>query len=165
MLKDKAEKFARKCHEGQYRKDGVTPYIVHPEAVVNNLKEIGVLDDDMISAAWLHDTVEDCGVSIGFLEDEFNKRIAFFVKMLTRDTNKEKYRDRIMRAEEDVQIIKLADALHNSSTLFEGLPERTIRNVVWDCKYFYIPLAKELNARFYELLKQNIKPWESFVDA
>ena len=56
---DRAAEFARKAHEGGFRRDKKTPYIVHPADVVARLKSWGITDEDILSAAWLHDTVED----------------------------------------------------------------------------------------------------------
>ena len=56
---DKAITFATKAHEGQFRKGTKLPYIVHP-------LEVGVIvsrmtqDKEVIAAAILHDTLEDC---------------------------------------------------------------------------------------------------------
>lgn len=55
MIAKTAELIARRAHEGQYRRDGVTPYVAHPERVVKR-----VAGDDFAEAvAWLHDVLED----------------------------------------------------------------------------------------------------------
>lgn len=48
-----AESIARKAHAGQFRRDGVTPYITHPEAVA------AAVSDAAKPVAWLHDVLED----------------------------------------------------------------------------------------------------------
>ena len=48
---EKAEEFATKCHEGQFRKDGKTPYINHPRAVVYLLKRVGITDETILDYA------------------------------------------------------------------------------------------------------------------
>ena len=56
----KATKFSTLKHKNQKRKDGKTPYIIHPISVAIILVEIGGIDDnEILSAALLHDTVED----------------------------------------------------------------------------------------------------------
>jgi (p)ppGpp synthase/HD superfamily hydrolase len=47
------------AHRGQFRKDGKTPFIVHPERVAERVKFFGG-DHLAIIAAWLHDVIEDC---------------------------------------------------------------------------------------------------------
>jgi hypothetical protein len=56
-----AEQIARKAHVNQFRRDGVTPYITHPEAVV---KKLGTESDDVLAVAWLHDVLEDTCVTV-----------------------------------------------------------------------------------------------------
>jgi (p)ppGpp synthase/HD superfamily hydrolase len=51
----RVEAIARSAHAGQYRRDGVTPYIEHPKAVVARVKG----DDKAEAVAWLHDVIED----------------------------------------------------------------------------------------------------------
>lgn len=58
-LIEKAETIARKAHEGQFRRDGVTPYITHPERVVQRLRAQGVTDEVTLAVGWLHDVIED----------------------------------------------------------------------------------------------------------
>lgn len=161
MLEEKARKLAEKVHEGQYRKDGVTPYISHPEGVVKILKGIGVTDEDIICAAWLHDTIEDGNISKQDIENEFNSNIARIVMLLTRDCGREQYKGRIKESEYSVKIVKLADVAHNCSTLTEDLPEKTIINKVKDCKEFYLDLAQKVNPELGSIIKECIEPWMS----
>ena len=57
-MEQKAREFSKKVHSGQFRKDGVTPYFNHPKEVVGILKDIGIKDEEILTAAWLHDTIE-----------------------------------------------------------------------------------------------------------
>ena len=77
---DKAITFATKAHEGQFRKGTKLPYIVHP-------LEVGVIvsrmtqDKEVIAAAILHDTLEDCKeVTFSVLCQEFGERVAEIVR-------------------------------------------------------------------------------------
>jgi len=161
MLEDKARQIATTAHERQYRHNGTTPYITHPEAVVGLLKSIGVTDDDILSAAWLHDTIEDCGLTVETLERELNPNIARIVQALTRNVERPEYKKRILAADFAVQIVKLADVVHNCSTLHAGLPEKTIRNKVDDCNALYFELAQKIAPQFYDALQQSLKPWQA----
>ena len=67
--------FATKAHDGQLRKGTMRPYILHP-------LEVGVIvarmteDEEVISAAILHDTIEDCeGVTAKMIEQMFSKNL------------------------------------------------------------------------------------------
>jgi (p)ppGpp synthase/HD superfamily hydrolase len=55
-----AEKIARMAHAGEFRRDGITPYIRHIEQVVENVVKRGGSDEEK-AVAWLHDTAENCG--------------------------------------------------------------------------------------------------------
>ena len=60
-----AEKIAREAHEGQTRRDGVTPYIVHPEEVASRVDS-----PDLKVVAWLHDVIEDTPMTAEDLIDK-----------------------------------------------------------------------------------------------
>ena len=50
-----AIQIATSAHDGQFRRDGFTPYIEHPKAVATRVSEDAIEQ----SVAWLHDTIED----------------------------------------------------------------------------------------------------------
>lgn len=164
-FEEKAKRIATEAHKTQCRKDGVTPYIVHPEAVANLLKSIGIEDDNILCAAWLHDVVEDCDLTIDFIEKEFNPEIARLVKALTRDRDfsKELYKNRIANSDFAVQIIKLADVVHNCKTLGKFLPKKTIRRFVEESDSLYFSLAKKWSNTLHRKLSRYIEPWRSWV--
>ena len=81
----RAEKFARAAHQGQTRKGAAQePYIVHLEEVAAFVARHGG-DDIAVAAAWLHDTVEDCGVAPSEVEAQFGPEVAAVVAELTDD--------------------------------------------------------------------------------
>ncbi len=80
----KAIEFAAKAHDGMVRKKDKTPYILHPlEAAVI----VGTMTDnqDVISAAVLHDVVEDTGITIEEIEEIFGVRVKALVESETED--------------------------------------------------------------------------------
>ena len=58
-LINQAQKFAKEKHKHQTRDDGKTPYWKHLQKVVKNLERLGITDESIICAGWLHDTIED----------------------------------------------------------------------------------------------------------
>lgn len=58
MTKDYAKEFATKIHEGQFRADGVTPFISHPARVAELVERNGG-DECAVCVAWLHDVFEE----------------------------------------------------------------------------------------------------------
>lgn len=160
-LEQKAREFATRAHEGQLRKDGKTAYINHCYGVVRLLKEIGIEDENILCSAWLHDVIEDCGINKEQIEQEFNKEVARIVSALTRDVNREKYKERIKDAGFAVQIVKLADTVHNCSELGNCLDKKTIRTKVEDCENLYFELARKIAPKFYESLIKYIAPFRN----
>ncbi|MFZ0891729.1 MAG: HD domain-containing protein [Thermoplasmata archaeon] len=76
--------FAAKAHEGQSRKDGRTPYIVHPVAVMRVLSsELGVTDPDLLCVALLHDVLEDTPRTSPQLRLLFGDRVTRWIEELT----------------------------------------------------------------------------------
>ena len=85
---EKAMKFATRAHEGQFRKGTQRPYIVHPAEVSEIVAEM-TDDEDVICAAVLHDTIEDCeGVSQRLLAQEFSEKVAYIVAQESEDKSK-----------------------------------------------------------------------------
>lgn len=156
-LVQKAKEFAYKMHEGQKRKGGM-PYITHPEGVVKILEETGVNDEAALSAAWIHDTLEDTVAKYEDLEKEFGKSIADMVYILTRNVGREEYKTRIKNSDYLVKIIKLADTLHNvhDPYLMSYLSDEGIKKKIYDCMEFYIPLAMDVCPSIGYKLKESI---------
>ena len=85
---DRAIEFATKAHEGQYRKGTKRPYIVHP-VEVGDIVATMTQDEEVVSAAILHDTIEDCeGVTREMLARNFSERVAFLVAQESEDKSK-----------------------------------------------------------------------------
>ncbi len=69
------KEFATRAHAGQLRKYTRLPYIVHPAAVETIVRGVPH-DNAMLAAAWLHDVVEDCGVTLRKVIEEFGLDVA-----------------------------------------------------------------------------------------
>jgi len=158
-LVERAEIFATKTHSGQLRKDGITPYIEHPRAVVRLLMEAGVNNDDILASAWLHDVIEDCDVIIDEIKQEFNNEVARVVAALTRDCSREEYSERIRKADLAVQLVKIADMVHNCQSIIKEIPPETIKRKIYDCKKLYFELSKKVSPYLYKKLEEATGPW------
>ena len=114
---------AKKKHSGMMRKDGTTPYSKHLEEVVNRLKSLGVVDEELLCAGWLHDTIEDTDTSFDDLYEQFGSRVAVLVSTLSKDmslTRKKReqvYVKQLKEASFDAKLIKLCDISANLSDL------------------------------------------------
>jgi len=117
-----AELFAKKKHSGMTRKDD-SPYSEHLEAVVNRLKSLGVIDQELLCVGWLHDTIEDTDTSFDDLFEKFGSRVAVLVLSLSKDTSLPKkkkeqaYVKQLKEASVDAKLIKLCDISANLSDL------------------------------------------------
>ena len=157
---NKAFKFAEKCHEGQFRKTG-DPYIVHPIYTAIYLANMR-MDSQTISAALLHDVIEDCGVTYDEIESLFGKEVAGLVDGVTKlptlkisSKNNLTSNNQIARAatirkllvatSEDARVIliKLADRLHNMETL-HALDNESILRIAQETMEIFAPLAHRL---------------------
>lgn len=130
----RAQYFATGAHTAvkQLRKYTNEPYIVHPAEVVDILREHGIEDEFMLSAAWMHDVVEDTGVEIVDIWREFGSVVASYVNWLTnpskpedgnRAERKRIDREYIRNAPPEVHSIKCADLISNTSTIVEYDPD------------------------------------------
>ena len=149
---DKAYHFAEKAHEGQKRASG-EPYFIHVLEVAKNLAKLG-MDTKTIIAGLLHDSIEDTQVTEEDIEEEFGEDVLFLVNGVTK-LGKVKYRGEERHVEslrkffvamaEDARviIIKLADRLHNVSTLEHLLPEKAKR-IALETIEIHAPMANRL---------------------
>ena len=133
-LEERAYTFAMAAHEavGQVRKYTGEPYIVHPVEVASIVKAVPGATEEMIAAAYLHDVVEDTQVGIDTIIHLFGPVVADYVHQLTdppkveggpnRKARKALDRQRLADAPAEVQTIKLADLISNTSTIVQFDP-------------------------------------------
>jgi (p)ppGpp synthase/HD superfamily hydrolase len=132
-LIESARLFAAKKHAevNQVRKYTGEPYIVHPEAVAGIVETVPHTDE-MIAAAWLHDTVEDTNTTLEEVEGLFGHEVATLVEMLTdvskksdgnRSVRKEIDRKHTAKASPAAKTVKLADLIHNSESIMAADPD------------------------------------------
>ncbi|HWD37232.1 MAG TPA: HD domain-containing protein, partial [Fimbriimonas sp.] len=129
---DEAIRLAAKLHEGQFRDgDSPLPYIVHPIEVVSNLRYVGgVVDEDILVAGALHDTIEESDADPILFRKKFgNRATALIVEMTRKEPSESETKgmsaeeiwqlrsrmllDEIGKMSRDCQILKLADRLSN----------------------------------------------------
>ena len=152
---DRAFTFGRDAHDGQTRASG-EPYYTHPIAVANILIDMR-LDVDTIVTALLHDTVEDCGVTLDDLGQMFGADVAQLVDGVTKlsrlaikssssSAQAENFRKLLLAMSEDVRVllVKLADRTHNMRTIqFFKNPDKQQR-IARETMDIYAPLAERI---------------------
>jgi myo-inositol-1(or 4)-monophosphatase len=109
--------FAFEAHDGQYRdnKESV-PYITHPAQTAQILMQV-TNDQELIAAAWLHDTIEDTNTTYEELRELFGKRVADLVLEVTNKKNPDKSSYFPNLKTQDGAILKFADRLSNLSDM------------------------------------------------
>ncbi len=152
-LIQKAYIYSAKAHLGQTRRSG-EPYLSHPLEVANILAEMR-MDESVIVAGLLHDTVEDTKATIEDIDNDFGEEVADIVDGVTKisqisfdskeHAQAENIRKMILAMAEDIRvlIVKLADRLHNMRTLVH-MPEHKQRLIGRETLDIFAPLANRL---------------------
>lgn len=142
----KAYVFSKNKHGSQKRFSG-EPYFTHLISTALILSDYNV-DAKTISAALLHDVLEDTDVTKEELEKEFGPEITRLVDSLTKAGSEQKngyaYMKKLLSSacnDERVLIIKLADKLHNLRTI-GFMPKRKRKKICEQALDFYAPLAE-----------------------
>jgi len=131
-----AVSFAARAHQGQLRKDGRTPYASHVFRVCLIVRQVfGIDDASVLTAAVLHDTVEDTTTDFDELQDEFGEKVAGWVADLSKDkrlpeAEREKaYEARLAQSPWQVKVCKLADVFDNLMDSVHVPAEKKARSI------------------------------------
>jgi guanosine-3',5'-bis(diphosphate) 3'-pyrophosphohydrolase len=150
---EQAYEMAEEAHAGQVRKSG-DPFITHPLGVASILARLG-LDETSITAALLHDAVEDTEVNLSEVEEAMGHEVAALIDGVTKlekiryrspeQSRAENLRKMIVATAKDVRVllIKIADRLHNMRTLAPLDPDKR-RLIARETLEIYAPLAHRL---------------------
>jgi (p)ppGpp synthase/HD superfamily hydrolase len=123
---------AAEAHSKQKRKTSGEPYVNHVLRVAHNAKKAG-LSDEAVSAALLHDAVEDTDLTLDEIAERFPERVAFLVKLMTqwwsdyapvevKISERPKYYGEIAK-DEEAMAIKLLDRADNLIDMARMLPK------------------------------------------
>ena len=166
-LLENAELFAKSKHAGKLKKSGTT-YSIHLENVVNRLKSLGVIDEEILCAAWLQDILEETDTNFDELFEKFGRRIAVLTLSLTKtkfviDTDddstlsltkkraipekqrQKEYSVRIKESDTDAKLIKLCDISANLGDLKKQKISKTKkRRILKKFRYYLSIIEKDL---------------------
>jgi len=171
----RAFNYANDAHHNVRRRSG-EPYMLHPIAVAQIVVDSIGLGYKSISAALLHDVVEDTDCTVEDLREAFGDKIATLVEGLTKiknvlDTEEktkgtdishrslqaENFKRILLTMNDDVRVvlIKLADRLHNCRTI-EHMPEHKRDKILSETMFIFIPLAHRLGLYSIKTELENI---------
>lgn len=157
------------CHKGQLRKGTDIPYIKHILDVYEILRSEGV-DNETLIIGILHDTVEDSGLTLDYIRENFGDYVAYGVGIETKDKTitdyweaKKEHVDRVKKAPKTIQLVNCADKLANLTDMIadykkvgEKLFDRFKKGRVVLDYYQYAIDNYDLNGFMtYEVLKQD----------
>ena len=172
-----AEQYCDNYHQGVFRKGTNEPYSKHPRSVREILARNGYYDYVTQCVALLHDVVEDTNVITGEIKKCFGYEVANGVYILSKNTIKrdntilatisltvdisklsdsELYRLRLLLARETIQRIKIADMIDNTKDLESILP-LSIEKKIAEANDLYIPLGRKVAPIMVHELEQNIE--------
>lgn len=184
-----AEEYSSHFHQQQRRRGGNRePYASHPFAVRDILVKYGYDDPETQAIALLHDTIED--TELGERKDEIEKRFGTVVYegvyILSKNTTgkhakafaplfkalgvqfigedgdiaPDAYKLRILFARDTVKRVKIADTIHNTSSL-PDLSRTGIDRKLKDAETFYIPVGRRVALVMVKELETNIANYKA----
>ena len=139
----KALTFSAEKHRTQKRKDiDKSPYINHPIALANILAQRWVIDENVLCAAILHDTLEDTETTVDELKSHFGEKITSIVlevtddKSLDKKVRKQLQIDHAASLSYEAKLVKLADKIANITDIINTPPanwnkERKLEYFAW----------------------------------
>ena len=157
--------FGAAAHDGQKRKSGEA-YISHPVAVAQELADMH-LDSQAITAAILHDVVEDTDASLAQIEEKFGPEVAGLVDGVSKldqiqfrsraEAQAESFRKMMLAMIEDIRVIlvKLADRLHNMQTL-DAMPADKKARIARETLDIYAPIANRLGINRFKVMLEDL---------
>jgi guanosine-3',5'-bis(diphosphate) 3'-pyrophosphohydrolase len=156
---ERAYKVAEAAHSGQMRDEG-TPYILHPLRVAILLvEELNVYSSKLVSAALLHDVIEDTEITREQIAAMFGEAVAEIVWLLSKfeDASLYQYLAAIeAAAETGAPIVKLCDRLDNLRFLIRSPKAEKKRRYIRTTEQYYLPMAAKFSSYVYDELCRSL---------
>ena len=163
------------CSEKGFSRHDGSHYYHHLVAVAQDLLDAGIRKEEIITAALLHDSVEDIDeATCLMIKDKFGERVANIVMLVTKSKNvdykvgenMQSYLDNILQ-DCEASLLKTADRKHNFGTLKDATPEKKLRQAT-ETETYFIPFFKACRnkypryAGYFFAAKTTIEPhlWE-----
>jgi len=162
--------FAARAHRHQLRKDKETPYFSHPVRVCLILQQVfGITDRQVLTAALLHDTIEDTTTDYDDIIERFGPDVATWVAALTKDKRlpdaerEQVYAAELAKAGWQVHVCKLADIYDNLMDS-KKLPAEKRQRTVARSRFYLAALAPHMTNRSrsaFEIVEGTLASFEA----
>ena len=146
-----AELFAKNKHAGMTKNDGITTHSQHLDDVVNRLKGLGIIEQDIICAGWLHDIIEDTETIFEELLEQFGNNVAVTVLSLSKDKTLPKklrekaYCKQLREASIEAKIVKICDISANLSRIrTSDFSKSKKRRIAKQIRYYLIAIKEDI---------------------
>lgn len=168
----KAIRYAAKKHRFMDRDgDFPLPYITHPVEVVRHVRQLaGIVDEDVLCAAALHDLLEDTDVTLADVERKFGSRVAALVAEVTRRTlspeetvgkspdevwslRNDELMSEIDRMSPEAKVIKLADRLSNITEALKTRSGPKLRRYVEQTRQILQRIPRSTSPPLYDAIE------------
>ncbi len=156
-LLEKSYQFALQAHAEQKRIHG-DEYIVHPVNVFRLLSEF-TDDRDLLSAALLHDVLEDTRILKPELEAVFGERITRIVDTLSKKPGETmtNYLRSLRAQPREIRLVKVIDRLHNVSEVSLTKMRFFIHRTLLETTRYIYPLCWDLPSPLFERLRKQVE--------
>lgn len=155
--------FARSVHEGTYRRGNGQPYIIHPLFIACYLIDMGIVEDEAIAIALLHDTLEEdetCTLDSLNITDEIKRSVdllTFRQGNLEKKEAQEIYMDRILyEGNAFTNLVKDIDRFHNLSTIPGAFNKEKMFSYTEETKRLFYPRFPIQQVKYSDYEKQLI---------
>ena len=144
---ESAESFSKERHAGRTRNDN-TSYLDHLKGMVNRLKNLGILDQEVLAAAWLYNIMETHNTTFDEIDKRFGSRISVLVlalykdKSLPRDQIEKQYTKQLKESPIEVKLIKLCDISTNLKDLKNTTWSKTKKTKYVKKNLYYLNIIK-----------------------
>lgn len=141
--------YARELHSGQFRKGkDKVPYIYHPLLIACHALALGLDDDNLISAALLHDVCEDCGVTVDELpvNDATKEAVELLTKGTLAETDEEYYYR--ISLNPIATMVKLLDRCNNISSMATSFSKEKLVEYIKETEKFVYPLLQKAKKKY-----------------
>jgi (p)ppGpp synthase/HD superfamily hydrolase len=160
-----ALEYAIEKHDGMMRKDGITPYILHPVQVANHIMTLPDLERRVtaVCVGLTHDIIEDCGVTYQMLASDLDTEIADGTEVMSKEVDGIKKPTDIYMKGLGLHIVgsiaKPSDRFNNQSTMAGTFSLQKAVSTVEFTREWILPMVKVARRRFptQELAYENLK--------